>query len=251
MNHDPRGLFMTLSMMIVRNEDVPAAAHGIRGLPRSSWPGGAAGTTGAALTSWAKSIPPADRTTSDYVETEQLAEDLAGLLPGEQAATLRKELHDLRVAVFLIRTVREQMRYDTPRLVVEAGKPIELRFENADFMPHNLVVIKPGTRTVVGDLAFVMKPEQLDSARRAYVPDSSYILAATKLLNPGGAETLKFTAPVEEGDYEYVCTFPGHFQVMWGTLVVTRDVDAYLQAHPTIAAAAPKEGHEHHHGGEF
>ena len=250
MNHDPAGVFMTLSMMIIRNEDVPAAARGIRGLPRASWPG-SAGITGVALTSWAKSIPTADRTTSDYIETEQLAEDLVGMLPPQQAATLRTELHSLRVPVFIVRTVREQMRYDTPRLVVEAGKPVEIRFENGDFMPHNFVVIQPGTRTAVGDMAFVMKPEQRDSAGRTYIPDTSDILAATKLLNAGETETLKFTAPAAEGDYEYVCTFPGHFQVMWGTLVVTKDVDAYLQAHPMAAAAADAAAaHDHHHSSD-
>ena len=39
-------------------------------------------------------------------------------------------------------------------------------------------------------------------------------------------------APAEPGDYEYVCTFPGHYVIMWGKLVVTKDVDAYLQANP-------------------
>ena len=213
MNHDPGAVFFALSTMIIRNEDVPAAARGIRSLPRASWPA-SGGTTAAALTGWAKSIPAADRTTSDYIETEQLAEDLAGMLPPEQATAIRKELHSLRVPVFIVRTVREQMRYDTPRLVVEAGKPLEIRVENGDFMPHNFVVIQPGTRTVVGDKAFVMKPEQLDSAGRSYIPDTPYILAATKLLNPGDSESLKLSAPADEGDYEYVCTFPGHFQVM-------------------------------------
>jgi hypothetical protein len=39
---------------------------------------------------------------------------------------------------------------------------------------------------------------------------------------------------------------------MWGRLVVTKDVDAYLQAHPDAAAAvspaASAAGHEHQHG---
>jgi hypothetical protein len=61
-----------------------------------------------------------------------------------------KDLRGLRVPVFVIRTVREQMRYDTPRLVVTAGQPFEIRFENVDFMPHNLVLVRPGTREKVG-----------------------------------------------------------------------------------------------------
>lgn len=245
MNHEPAAVFASLTDMIARGEEIPAAAQAIRALPRSSWPKQEAGAAAVALTAWAKSIPAADRTTSEYIETEQLAEDLAGLLPPDQSAALRKDLRQLRVPVFLIRTVREQMRYDIPRLVVEAGKPIEIRFENGDFMPHNFVIVKPGARASVGEAAAKMKPEQLDSAGRAYIPATSDILAATKLLNPGDTQALKLSAPADEGDYEYICTFPGHYQVMWGMLIVAKDVDAYLQAHPQITAAASGEAHHH------
>jgi putative heme-binding domain-containing protein len=42
---------------------------------------------------------------------------------------------------------------------------------------------------------------------------------------------LAFNAPSEEGDYPFVCTFPGHWLRMSGTLVVTRDLEAYLASH--------------------
>ena len=185
----------------------------------------------------------------------QLAGDLAGLLPAAQAADLRKELKELRVSSYYIRSVREQMRYDTPRLVVEAGKPFEIIFENGDFMPHNLVVVKPDGREKVGQAAALMKPEELDDQGRSYVPNSPEILAATRMLLPGQQQTLKLTAPTTEGQHEYLCTFPGHYQVMWGRLIVTRDVDAYLLANPEApipqaAAGAGSEeeatGHHHH-----
>ena len=38
--------------------------------------------------------------------------------------------------------------------------------------------------------------------------------------------------PKEPGEYEFVCTYPGHYLIMWGKLIVTKDVDAYLQANP-------------------
>jgi len=68
-------------------------------------------------------------------------------------------------------------------------------------------------------------------------------------VEPGQKETLKFIAPNEPGDYEYVCTFPGHFMVMWGKLAVVKDVDAYLQAHPVAVLATPgaAAGHVHQH----
>ena len=73
------------------------------------------------------------------------------------------------------------------------------------------------------------------------------MLAATKLLEPGQREVLKMTAPNREGDYEYVCTYPGHWEMMWGTLVVTKDVDAYLQKNPE--AKPQPTGGTHEHGG--
>jgi hypothetical protein len=43
---------------------------------------------------------------------------------------------------------------------------------------------------------------------------------------------LRLTAPITEGECEYLCTFPGHYQVMRGQLVVTKNVDEYLKANP-------------------
>ena len=50
---------------------------------------------------------------------------------------------------------------------------------------------------------------------------------------------LTFTAPAQPGKLEFVCTFPGHWAIMWGQLIVTKDVEAYLKANPLSPAAAP------------
>jgi len=174
----------------------------------------------------------------------QLAGDLAASLPSPPSANFQNDLRALRVPVFVVRTVREQMRYDTPRLVVTAGQPFEIRFENVDFMPHNLVIVKPGAREKVGLASAKMKPDELDDDGRAFIPESTDILAATKLIEPRQKTALKLTAPTEEGDYEYFCTYPGHYLIMWGQLIVTKNVDAYLQAHPqpVIQSQVPASG---------
>ena len=46
------------------------------------------------------------------------------------------------------------------------------------------------------------------------------VIAFTKLLGPDESDTITFTAPKESGAYEYVCTFPGHFAMMRGTMKV-------------------------------
>ena len=46
--------------------------------------------------------------------------------------------------VIRIGTLPEQMLFDKERIVVQAGKPVEILFENTDLMPHNFVVTQPG-----------------------------------------------------------------------------------------------------------
>ncbi|MGO8701635.1 MAG: HEAT repeat domain-containing protein [Limisphaerales bacterium] len=234
MNRNPEAVFTALAAVIARGDEVPAAAQALRVLSPSVWPlaGDAAAKASLGLVAWAKTVPVGDRTTEDYIATVQLAADLAASLSSPPSASFQEDLRGVRVPIFVIRTVREQMRYDTSRLVVAAGQPFEIRFENVDFMPHNLVIVKPGTRERIGLASGKMKPDDLDGEGRAFIPESPDILAATKLIEPRQKTALKLTAPTEEGDYEYFCSYPGHYLIMWGRLVVTKDVDDYLHAHP-------------------
>ena len=68
-------------------------------------------------------------------------------------------------------------------------------------MPHNIVFVQPGSRQEVAEAAQNMKPDALDKQGRAFIAtDHAKIIAATKVVEPGQKETLKFTAPTEEGD---------------------------------------------------
>jgi azurin len=112
-------------------------------------------------------------------------------------------------------------------------------------MPHNLAVVTPGSRKKVGEATMKMRPDQLDGAGRAFLPPGRDILGGTRLIEPGQRTSLKMVAPNREGDYDYLCTYPGHWEMMWGTLVVTRDVDAYLQKNPQPKAVATSSAHDH------
>jgi hypothetical protein len=59
------------------------------------------------------------------------------------------------------------------------------------------------------------------------------------MLQTGEKETLRLTAPSSEGECEYVCTFPGHYQVMRGQLIVTKDVEDYLRTNPEPVLPPP------------
>ncbi|MEJ6621516.1 MAG: plastocyanin/azurin family copper-binding protein, partial [Opitutae bacterium] len=47
------------------------------------------------------------------------------------------------------------------------------------------------------------------------------VLAHTKLLGPGESEVVKFKAPNKPGVHQFVCTFPGHYAMMRGIMVVS------------------------------
>jgi glucose/arabinose dehydrogenase/plastocyanin len=254
-NREQAKTFAALAALVEHDQDIPTAAGALRSLPRTALSRDRCVGITESLLKWAKAVPADQRTSDDYRSTVQFIESLVPLLPEKRAAGVVKELRELRVSVFVVTSVREQMRYDTPRLIVEAGKPFEITFENTDLMPHNLSVLKPGARERIGKKAMTMKPDQLDKSGRAYMPDDPDILGATKLLENGQRETLKLTALETEGDYDYVCTYPDHWQSMWGRLVVTKDIDAYLRKSPDVPtpATAPAVGaHEHSagkHGG--
>ena len=48
------------------------------------------------------------------------------------------------------------------------------------------------------------------------------IIAATRLLNHKETQVLEFTAPTTPGDYDYLCTFPGHWRMMRGVMKVVK-----------------------------
>ncbi|MEO6740435.1 MAG: HEAT repeat domain-containing protein, partial [Chthoniobacteraceae bacterium] len=216
------------------------AARAVMQLPRDSWDKALAGAAAEGILTWAKTVPQGDRTKQDFVETVQTGMEFASLLPADSASKIRKELRGLGVSVFVVKTVHEQMRYDTTRIVVEKGKPFEIIIENLDAMPHNLVIVDSGTRQNVAEAVQTRRPDQLDKKGRAYVPEKDgRVHEASKLIEPGQKDTIKWTAPNKEGEYDYVCTFPGHWAIMWGKIVVTKDVDAYLAANPDSTLPAP------------
>lgn len=230
------------------------AARSLLQLPRSSWEPALAGAVAESVLAWAGGVPAEQRTQQDFLETVQCAEELAGLMPPADATRVRQQLRRLGVPVFVLHTLREQMRYDRTQIVVEVGKPFEIVLVNDDFMAHNLVVVKPGTSAEVGGASATMSPSQLDGQGRAYLPKSPHILAATGLVETGRRARLKVPAIASEGNHEFVCTVPGHWSLMRGTLVVTKDVEAWLQQNPGGVPAGAGEGsagghsHEHQHG---
>ena len=51
------------------------------------------------------------------------------------------------------------------------------------------------------------------------IPKNNDFIVHTRMLGGGESETINFTIE-EPGIYTYVCTFPGHYQIMQGTLTI-------------------------------
>ncbi|MBW7892072.1 MAG: PQQ-dependent sugar dehydrogenase [Chitinophagaceae bacterium] len=111
------------------------------------------------------------------------------------------------------------LRFDQTTLTVKAGQHIKLVFNNNDDMMHNIVIARPGAANTVGEAATKLG---LAGEKVSYVPETQDVLYYTRLLGPTQSETIYFTAPLQPGTYPYICTFPGHYQVMRGELIVTR-----------------------------
>jgi azurin len=104
-------------------------------------------------------------------------------------------------------------------LNAKAGEVLALTFTNPDVVPHNWALLKPGTMQKVGAEAnaLISDPEAL---ARQYIPAGGDVIAYTDVVLPGEKFTIHFQAPKEKGRYPFVCTFPGHWMVMNGTLVL-------------------------------
>ena len=116
-----------------------------------------------------------------------------------------------------IGTIVEQMKYDTSEVTVKAGKKIKLIFDNPDYLPHNIVLVKPGKLESVATAAIALGAEGFNMH---FVPKTDDVIWSTKLIDHGKQEIINFTAPKKPGDYPYVCTFPGHHILMRGVIHV-------------------------------
>lgn len=115
--------------------------------------------------------------------------------------------------------IEAKMAFDKKALSVPAGRAVTLVFENPDLMPHNVVIVKPGTAEKVGEAADAMASLK-DGFEKNFVPSTPDVLFATPLVNSGKSFRLEFKAPDQAGEYPFICSFPGHWRVMTGILTV-------------------------------
>lgn len=152
-------------------------------------------------------------------ETPEAAPDAGDSPDGEseggEKAEAAGEAKDIKLEV------GDTIKYSTDRLEVASGSTVNLTIEHTGKLPkeamgHNFVLLKQGT-----DKAAFANAAMAAMAT-AYIPDAmkDSVLANTKVVGGGESDTISFTAPAP-GEYDFICTFPGHYTNMQGKLVVT------------------------------
>jgi len=135
-------------------------------------------------------------------------------LPASNASTSTAGTTIIKLGV-----IPHEMKFTKSTFTVKAGSQVTIDFENPDFMQHNLVIGQPGTMEIIGkaadDLARDPKGAELN-----YVPKIKSVIAATRLVDPNGKESIVFTVPNIPGEYPFVCTVPGHWRIMNGIMKV-------------------------------
>ena len=219
--------FQTLAKYLKDDANRLPAIRALQRVPKQYWPKEDAGQLTELMLAHIRKIPTKERTAQDALDALEFADKLASLLPIAQAKKIRIELGELGVRVIRIGTLPERMSYDKEVIVVQAGKTVEIIFENIDLMPHNLVFAKPGSMEELGKIAEATATDP-DAQLRHFVPKSDKVLLASKLLQPREIQKLSFVAPTKAGVYPYVCTYPGHWMRMHGALYVVENLDEYL-----------------------
>ncbi|MEO2012741.1 MAG: PVC-type heme-binding CxxCH protein, partial [Fuerstiella sp.] len=144
-----------------------------------------------------------------------------------------------------LKTVRisclpERMLYTVNQFAVTTGQPVKIVFTNPDATDHNLVIVKPGALAEVGMAANAMARDP-KNANSDFIPAAKQdlILQASPMIGPtrkSQVHVMRFNAPQEAGIYPFVCTFPGHWIVMKGDIVVANDLS---EVESMLAARKP------------
>lgn len=115
--------------------------------------------------------------------------------------------------------VGPNLSYLPRQLEASPGESLAVTLVNPDVVPHNWALLTPGSLSLVGEAAnkLIADPQ---AVARQYIPESDNVLAYTDIVPPREQQTIYLTVPDTAGRYPFLCTFPGHWMVMNGELVV-------------------------------
>src|SRR4051812_30718883 len=117
-------------------------------------------------------------------------------------------------------TANDQMKFSVTAIQAKAGEELKVVLTNQGTLPkeamgHNFVLLKAGTDLTAFATAG-MTAKETD-----YIAPSmkDKVIASIPTLGPKKSGEVTFKAPAP-GEYTYICSFPGHYMLMKGTLTV-------------------------------
>ncbi len=221
--------FTLLAELVESGTERDAAVEALRDLSATRWPKHRIGELTDSVLDYLRTEAAEQRGTPEFKRALQLGDELASLLPSARGREVREALRGLGIRTVTIRAMPHLLLYDKTLIVVEAGEPVEITFENPGVMNHNLVIVAPGTMEQIGLAADLLigRPARPDGSK--FVPDSVDVLQPTPLVEPRASATFTFVAPDVTGEYPFLCSVPGHWVSMNGVMLVVDDVDAWME----------------------
>lgn len=106
----------------------------------------------------------------------------------------------------------DNMKFDVTLIEAEPGETLRITLVVESNLPraamgHNIAVVDQGVN--MEEFVFASMTEKETEYIAPAFQDQ--VIANTKMIGGGETDTIEFTVPETPGDYEYVCTFPGHF----------------------------------------
>lgn len=123
-----------------------------------------------------------------------------------------------------------RMKYQQTEFAVAPGETVKLVFENVATSPsmqHNVVILTSNEEDLFQKVG---EAGTRAGSTNDYIPQEEslrkQVLAHTPMSKPGETVEVTFTVPEETGEHGYVCTFPGHWATMQGTMYVKEGATA-------------------------
>ncbi len=113
------------------------------------------------------------------------------------------------------------MTFQQTEVTAYEGQTINLVLNNLHPDLHNIVVLKAGTDVDAFGEALTSYLTDPDAINTAYVPPAlqEQVIASSGVLSLEETETITL-AGLPAGRYTYLCTVPGHWALMQGTLII-------------------------------
>ena len=128
-----------------------------------------------------------------------------------------------------LKTETGTLAYDTNQLTAEKGALVRVTLINEDSLPHNIVFSKSPDANSGQAIAAAALDLGGEGMAKQWIPEAGNILAASSMADPKKNVVVYFTAPKVDGEFPYVCTFPGHSLVMKGILKIGESQPKQLQ----------------------